>query len=171
MRTVSLTTLTMAAGLMAFAATSHDATYAVGNLDSLSAGAKGVVRTDENALVFRSGKVTVETPYSRITGTEMGQKVTHSTETYKHKFWEVNKMFGHTTERQSLIVNFRDASGKDQSMTLELSEVDAHDVRTAIDNLSGLTARRQQAEGWWGDDIWKTDRNMKSWNTQTASAK
>src|SRR5665213_645476 len=166
MRNISLIGLTMAASLTCFAATSIEATYAVGDLDGLSAGAKGTVRVEDSALVFHSGKVTVEAPYTKITATEWGQKVTHSNDAYKHKFWEVNKMFGNKTERQSLIINFKDASGKDQTMTLELTEGAAYDVRNIVDARSGITARRQSAEAWWGDDIWKTDRNQKSWNTQ-----
>ena len=171
MRTASLILLTMAAGFTSYAATAttHDATYSVGNLDGLSAGAKGSLRAGEERAPSIAARSRSRRRTPKITSTELGPKVIQSTETYKHKFWEVNKMFGNKTERQSLIVNFKDVRGTDQTMTLELSDVDAQVVRVTIENRSGLTARRQQDEGWWGDEYWKTDRNQKTWSMQTAS--
>jgi hypothetical protein len=181
MRTFSLISLSLAASLAAFAATSHDAVYSVGDLDGISAGAKGVVRADENTLTFHSGKLTVEMPYSKVIHMELGQRVARSTDT-KHRFWELNKK----TEHQTILVNFKDAVGKDQSMTLELTEADAldithfvnsrtgvdgPDVRGVVDYRSSQGITRQEEAEWWGDRVWRTDHNSSSWNTETASAK
>src|SRR5580692_846395 len=119
MRTASLLLLTLTAGSMSFAATSQEATYVVGNLDGIHTGASGFVHLDDYRLTFRSGKVTVETPFAQVTGAELGSTLTHSSDAPRYKFWE---HFGSKTVYQNVTVNFKDGSGKEQTMTLELTE-------------------------------------------------
>jgi len=166
MRTVSLMFLTLAAGSIALAATNREATYVVGNLDGVSAGATGYVRVDSDHLTFRAGKVTIETPFAKITGAELGPKLTHSSDNPKYKFWA---HLGSKTIYQNITVNFKNGSGNGQSMTLELTEAAALEIHNTLDIRTGMKARRQQQEEWWGDEYWKTLRNEKSWNTQTAA--
>jgi hypothetical protein len=157
--------LTLAAGSIASAATSQEATYIVGNLDGVHTGATGYVRTDDANLMFRSGKVTIETPYAKITSAELGATLTHSSDAPRYKFWE---RFGNKTVYQNVTVNFKDSGGKEQTMTLELTAAAALEIHSTLELRTGLKAKRQQEE-WWGDSIWKTTRNQKSWDTQSAA--
>jgi hypothetical protein len=55
LRNASLMILTLAAGPMLFGAANREATYTVGNLDGIHAGAKGTVHLDDSALSFLTG--------------------------------------------------------------------------------------------------------------------
>jgi len=165
MRTSSLMLLILTAGSL-FAATNQEATYVVGNLDGLSAGATGYVRVENDGLTFHSGKVTIETPCAKITSTELGPKLTHSSDGSRLKFWELKRL-SNKTIYQNLTVNFKNSAGIDRNMTLELTESAALEIQNLLDIRTGAKARQQQE--WWGDDIWKTPRNQKTWETQTAA--
>src|SRR6266853_6177 len=103
MRTASLLFLTLAAPLL-HGATNREATYVVGNLDALEPGAEGIVRLDGDALTFRSGKVTIEAPYAKISATEMGPTLTHSEDVPLYKVWQLHKRFADRTMYQNFTV-------------------------------------------------------------------
>ncbi len=148
------------------AAANREATYVVGNLDGLEPGAAGIVLVDSDGLKFRSGKITIDAPFTKIASTELGAKLTHSEDVPLYKIWELHKRFAEKTAYQNFIVNFKDAHGMEQTMTLEMTASAAADVREMLERRTGEKAKRQQ-EDWWGDDIWRTNRNHQTWD-QTA---
>lgn len=168
MRAASLLALTLAACGWSHAATNGEATYVVGNLDGLAPGAEGVLRLDGDKLTFQSAKLTVEAPFARITGAELGAKLTHSEAPPLYKIWELHKRFGgDKTTYQNFTVTFQDATGKDQTMTLEMTETAAVQTHEAVELRTGRKARRQQ-DDWWGDDRWRTNRNHETWDKTAA---
>jgi len=183
MRTVSFFFLTLAAGSVLHAAASREATYVIGNLDGVSAGASGYVRAEADHLTFHTGKVTVEAPYAKITSSELGSKLTHPSDASKLKFWEFGKHLSSKTVYQNVTVNFKNGSGNDQTMTLELTEAAALEIHNALggrialagdevyDSSAGadFDGHGRQEAGWWGDEAWKTNRNVKTWDSQTAA--
>ena len=170
MRVVSLLILTLAASSSLLrAATSHEATYVVGNLDGIEPGAGGIVHVGADRLTFRSGKLTIDAPFSKITGTELGAKLTHSEDVPLYKVWELHKRFGDKTTYQNFTVNFTDASGHEQSMTLEMPASAVALMHETLERQTGQKARRQR-DDWWGDEIWRTDRNHESWDQSAALA-
>ncbi len=171
MKITSLLFVTIAAGSLALAAATQEATYVVGSLDEIAPGAAGVLHLDGDRLTFHSGKVTMETSYSKITGTELGPKLIHGADAPQHKAWSLHKHYSEKTVFQNLIVNFTDASGKAQTMTFEMTENGAGEIFGTLELRTGQRARRQQQEGWWGDDVWRTNRNGKDWDQSTAIAK
>jgi hypothetical protein len=163
MRAASLLALSLAACGCLSAATNREATYVVGNLDGIEPGAAGVLRVEDDKLTFQTGKLTIEAPYAKVTGVEMGAKLTRSSDAPLYKFWELPKRFGEKTMYQNLTVAFTDASGNEQSMTLEMTESAAAQAYDALELRTGRKARRQQQD-WWGDDVWRTNRNHESWD-------
>lgn len=169
MRTASLLALTLALCGLSHAATNHEATYVVGNLNGLEPGAEGVLQLDGDKVTFRSGKLTVEAPYAKITSAELGAKLTHSKEAPPlYKVWELHKRFGgDKTVYQNVTVTFKDASGNDQTMTLEMIETAAAETQETLEVRTGRKARLQQ-DDWWGDDRWRTNRNHETWDKTAA---
>jgi hypothetical protein len=171
MRIVSLVILALAAcSSLSHAATNQEATYVIGSLDGIEAGTTGIVHFDADRITFHSGKLTIDAPFSKITGTELGAKLTHTADVQHHKLWEIHKRPVDRTVYQNLNINFKDASGKAQTMTLEMTEIAAAETFDTLELRTGQRARRQQQEGWWGDDIWRTNRNHESWDQTAALA-
>jgi hypothetical protein len=170
MRIALLLVLTLAASSSLLrAAASHEATYVVGNLDGIEAGAAGIVNVDADRLTFRSGKLTIEAPFSKITGTELGAKLTHSEDVPLYKVWQLHKRYGDRTTYQNFTVNFTDAGGHEQTMTLEMPANAVASMHETLERQTGQKARRQR-DDWWGDDVWRTDRNHQSWDQSAALA-
>lgn len=153
------------------AATNQEATYVVGNLDGVETGAKGIAHVDGGGLTFHTGKLTIDAPFAKITATEMGPKLVHPEEAPHRKAWELHKRLLDKTVYQNLIVNFKDASGKEQTMTLEMTESAAAEAFDTLELRTGQRVRRQREDGWWGDDVWRTDRNQQTWDQTAALAK
>ena len=126
-RCASLTLLALVAGT-AFAAANHEATYTVGNLDSIHVGTAGVVRVDDAGITFRAGSSVVDIPHDRIASATLTPKDAVASRSHGLKVWE---RLG-SKKRQDLLVNFKDAAGKAQTMTLEVNESSAHDIHDTL---------------------------------------
>ena len=139
------------------------AVYVVGNLDSVSPGATGVLVLEKDRAVFRSGKTVLPVPYSDIHNVELGTKVVPSSGVPLYKVWQLPKRF--LTERAAQrMVNFEFSGkdGNDQSMTLELDETAANETLVEIEIRQGkrtLPKRATNGDPWWGDSVWKTSGN------------
>lgn len=120
--------LTMTGGSSLFAAGNHEATYMIGNLDSFHAGAAGFVRVDDAGVMFRTEDAVVDIPYARITSTALTPKDPNAPNPPAYKIWD---RLG-AKKHQNLLVNFKDAAGKEQAMTLEVSESTAHDIHDTL---------------------------------------
>ncbi len=144
-RCASLALLVFMAGSSLFAAANHEATYTVGNLDSFHAGTAGFVRVDDAGIMFRNEDAVVDIPYARITSTTLTPKDALAPNPPGYKVWD---RMG-SKKHQNLIVNFKDAAGKDQTMTLEVRESTAHEihdtlvVRTPFQASSPVVAAKQ----------------------------
>jgi hypothetical protein len=132
LRNTSLMILTLAAGPMLFG-TNREATYTVGNLESIHSGATGTVHLDDNGLSFLTGSTVIQTPYANITSTELGAQGTHPVDVPAYKFWEIGKRLSNKTVYQNLLVNFKDSTGKEQTMTLEMTQPSAREIQNAVE--------------------------------------
>jgi hypothetical protein len=139
------------------------AVYVIGNLEGVSPGSEGMLVLEDGKAVFRSGKVVTAIPYSDIRDAELGTKVMPPTDIPLYKVWQLHKRF--LTERalhQMLTLEFADKDGKQQTMTLELEETAAAETLAEVEIRQGKRApprRATNADGWWGDSLWKTPRN------------
>src|SRR5258708_25490384 len=137
--------------LCAASASSREATYVVGNLEGVEAGAEGVLTVDSGTLVFRSGKITVEVAYKDVAQAELGPTLTHSVDVPLYRVWQLHKRFlAEKPTFQNLTVNFMDDDGKEQSMTLELLETAALQTYDTILIRTGRKPSRPK-EDWWAD--------------------
>ncbi|MEQ1885719.1 MAG: hypothetical protein ABL967_11710 [Bryobacteraceae bacterium] len=168
MRLLSIAALTVLACGFATAATTREATYVVGNLAGMEAGAEGVLTVDSGHLVFRSGKLAVEVPYKKLTQVELGATLTHSVDVPLYRVWQLHKrLLAEKPTFQNLTLNFKDADGKEQSMTLELLEEAAVQTSDYLLVKTGRKSKRPQ-EDWWGNSYWRTTRSTSDWDKRNA---
>ncbi len=138
------------------------AVYVVGNLDSVSPGAEGILVLEKDQAVFRAGKTVLPMPYSDIHNVELGTKVVPTTVPL-YKVWQLHKRFlvEHPAHRM-LNFEFSDKEGNDQSLTLEFDESAANETLAEIEIHQGKRIppkRATNGDAWWGDSAWKTTRN------------
>lgn len=184
-RTALLTALGVLACGFAFGAPRPEtSTYVDGNVSALKPNTGGtLVFTDTTSMMFKTGLAEVAVPYANILRAELGATQTHSHDESALKLWKL-PMRLHKTETQLLTLEFKNGLGESQTMTLELAKPAATNVLATIedrtakpaDKLAGKSGLEARADAkpavkdpWWGDDIWKTNRNLPQW--EAASAK
>jgi outer membrane biosynthesis protein TonB len=143
-RCASLMLVALAAGSSLFAAANaanHEATYTVGNVDGFQVGAVGFVRVDDAGVMFRTEAAVVDVPYARITGTAISPKETQNASAPAYNVWE---RLGSKKSRQNLLVNFKDNAGKEQTITLEVSESTVRDIHDTLAVRTQLQASSQE---------------------------
>lgn len=155
------------ASTLAFAATpSQTITYVDGNVTGLAPDTGGTLSFDDDKAVYlHTGLTTVAVPYAGIGHAELGAVKENSHDVPLYKFWA--RLKSHKTETQLLIVNFKTEQGDNRSMTLELAPQGARTVLADLESHTGKTfsaAKKNDTApktnpGWWGDQVWKTDRN------------
>jgi hypothetical protein len=158
-------------------------TYVDGNVSSLKPNTGGtLVFKDNNSMTFRTGLAEVAVPYESILHAELG-----ATQIRNHEPMGMNPAALisrlHKTETQLLTVEFKSGLGEKQTMTLQLAKPAASSVLATIQEHTAKSvteakapsvklAEAKTAEGkdaWWGDDMWKTNRNKDSWTAKEAS--
>lgn len=180
-RTILFVSLSMAAcALVQGANRPETSTYVEGNVATLKPNTGGtLVFNDTSAMTFRTGLAEVPVPYAGISRAELGATQVHSHDEPAYKVWSLPKRL-HKTETQLLTVNFKNGQGQDQTMTFELAKpaanavlatIEGHTARPASEINGGGIAKTGKAgsEEWWGDDVWKTNRNAPKWDSKTAT--
>jgi hypothetical protein len=147
------------------------AIYVIGNLESVSPGAEGMLVLEKDAAVFRSGKTVLSVPYGDIRNVELGTKVMPPSDIPLYKVWQLHKRFlAQRPTHQMVNFEFADKDGKEQSMTLEFEESAAAETLAEIEIRQGKAIppkRSTNADAWWGDSAWKTTSNNNTLNPDT----
>ena len=156
-------------GVLFAAANVHPATYVIGNLDNVSAGAVGTVNlSGDKEIVFRTRETAVAVAYANIMKAELGPRVSHSPDVPIYKVWELHKkLLAPRDNSQYVTMDFKTADGQDRSMTLDLDSAVANDLMAVIEIHQGKRVPAvfdAHADQWWGDGTWKTTRNSPKWN-------
>lgn len=184
----------LASGATWAATRSETTTYVDGNLTGITPDTGATLSfTGDNGITLRTGLSTVAIPYSGINHVELGAVKETSHDVPLYKVWALNKRFGHKTETQLLIVNFKNDAGEQKSMTLELAKASAASVLTTIQSRMGkdvgdsvetasdepafqtrpASAPKKRAassdNSWWGDQYWKTMNNQDKWSKPAAT--
>jgi hypothetical protein len=154
-------------------------TYVDGNVSSLKPNTGGtLVFTDDTSMTFRTGLAEVAVPYSSITRAELGATQEHNHDMALPGPLRMLKLpLGRKTETQLLTLEFKNGLGEKQTMTLSLAKPSASNVISTIEERTGkpetalASAKTEPKEAWWGDSIWKTNRNLDTWNNNSASNK
>ncbi|HEY4363202.1 MAG TPA: hypothetical protein VGN17_19690 [Bryobacteraceae bacterium] len=172
-RTVLFASLAMSAcALLSAANRPETSTYVEGNVPTLKPNTGGtLVFTDTSAMTFKTGLEEVPVPYAGISRAELGATQVHSHDQPAYKVW--SRL--HKTETQLLTVNFKNGQGETQTMTFELAKpaanavlatIEGHTARPSAASNGGATTKmgKESSEAWWGDDVWKTNRNAAKWD-------
>jgi hypothetical protein len=142
------------------------AEYVGGTAKAIPVNATGSLSADDaKELQFNYGQSVYKLPYGQITSTEIMQgEGRHILKV------PVPSFFG--KKKETLAINYKDASGAKGTLNFELSAREANATRDAIaawqatPQTAGATP---QSIEWWGDRFWKTNRNMGTWQTPTTA--
>ena len=161
-------------------------TYVDGNVTTLKPNTGGtLVFSDDKSMTFRTGLADVSVAYTNILRAELGATQTHSHDEPAYKVWTLPKRL-HKTETQLLTLEFKTGAGQSQTMTLELAKPAASNVLATIQEKTAkpdapakagkpaatvAKADSKDSKEWWGDDYWKTNRNVSKWDSSASSNK
>lgn len=170
----------LACGCVIGAPRPETSTYVDGNVAALKPNTGGtLVFSDSKSIVFRTGLAEVSMPYAGISKAELGATKVHSHDAPAYKVWALPQRL-HKTETQLLTVNFKNDEGEDRTMTFELAKSSASAVLDTINSHTGATSlaagspgnKNAKASGtaWWGDEYWKTNSNLSTWNSASATS-
>jgi hypothetical protein len=170
-RLISLAALALAAcGIAAASPRPETSTYVSGNVADLKPNTGGtLVFSDEHAVLFRTGLAEVSVPYAGVSKAELGVTRVHSHDAPAYKVWALPARL-HKTETQLLTLEFKSEQGEDRSMTFEIAKPAASAVLATIQEHTktgvpgDAAGAKKEKEAWWGDSLWKTQRNASSWN-------
>jgi len=152
-------------GLTAAAPRPENSTYVDGNIAAFKPNTGGtLVFSDRDAMLFKTPLGEVAVPYSGIQRAELGAAQAHPSTAPAYKVWRRV----HKNETQLLTVAFKSRAGDDQLMTLELAKPAADGVLAEIQDRAAKKAS-PSSQAWWGDTIWKTQRNASTWDNQSAA--
>src|ERR1700691_574824 len=154
-------------------AASDSVQYVGGTVKSIPVNSGGTFNF-EDAKEFRftyNGSV-YKLPYDRITGTSIERA---DVRRVLHVFPAMSPIASH--RKQTLVINYTDATGATGSLNFELAAYRAMDAqetlaakRSPISPAAAAAASASKSNTWWGDDVWKTKRNQAAWDTQAALA-
>jgi hypothetical protein len=151
----------------ALLAASDSVQYVGGTVKSIPVNSSGTF-SFEDAKEFRfsyNGSV-FKLPYDRITSTEIEKA---DVRRVMHVFPAMSPIASH--RKQTLVINYTDASGSAGAVNFELPAYRAADAQQTIaakrSPISPATAAAASNE-WWGDNVWKTKRNQSNWAAQAA---
>jgi len=198
---VTLASVSMAKAAPA-ATPSQTTTYVDGNLMGVAPNTGGtLVFSDEKIMTLRTGLTSVSIPYASISKAELSVTKSHGHDAPKIEIWK-HIGSGKKTETQYLVVNFKNETGQDKTMTLELAHaaapvvldtIHAHMAPPAAQSTAVASAAQppskdakpastpttqaaapkkpaKPADDWWGDDFWKTTRNVDKWAKAAGTA-
>ncbi len=150
-------------------------TYVNGTVSGIPADTEGRLDLgDSEALRFHHGADSVAVPYGRIVnfhlgreGQGVGSKISGGASSVGRT---VLPMF-FSDEMKYLTIEFETEDGNPQSMVLQLP---AYDAKAALPVLEARTAEQKTAAAaagapvnkdpeWWGDRVWRTNRNKHLW--------
>jgi hypothetical protein len=148
-------------------AASDSVQYVGGTVKSIPVNSGGTFNF-EDAKEFRftyNGSV-YKLPYDRITGTSIERA---DVRRVMHVFPAMSPIASH--RKQTLVINYTDATGATGSLNFELAAyraVDAQQTIAAKRSPISPGAAAAASNEWWGDKIWKTKRNQAAWDAQAA---
>jgi hypothetical protein len=160
MRFLIFPTLAILTGGLVTAADMQTVTYIGGTVADFAPNTGATLYLNNpQSMEIRTPLHTVQVPYNQILKAELGSITVHTPEPEKlYKVWALPKRLM-KSETQQMTVAYKNGTGQDQTMTIELAKPAASGLFAQIERRNGKIADNN----WWGDGYWKTTRNKDSW--------
>jgi len=142
--------------------------YVGGTVKSIPVNSVGAFNfADAKELSFVYNGAIYRLPYEQISGTDIEKA---DVRRVMHIFPAMSPIASH--RKQTLIVNYTDASGTAGTLNFELAAYRAVEVQETIaaKKAPAPSVLAGSPNGWWGDKVWKTTRNKAAWDAQEAQA-
>ena len=162
-RQILVSTLVFAAAPPAVLhAASDTVQYVGGTVKSIPVNSAGSFNFDDaKELRFHYSGVVYRLPYDQITSTDIEKA------DVKHVMRVIpaqSLMFTH--RKRTLVINYTDPSGATGTLNFELAAYRAADAQEIIAAKKTPPPAGIVEAAWWGDKIWKTNRNKAAWDAQ-----
>jgi hypothetical protein len=143
-------------------AASDTVQYVGGTVKSIPVNSAGSFNFDDaKELRFHYNGVVYRLPYDQITSTDIEKA------DVKHVMRVIpaqSLMFTH--RKRTLVINYTDPSGATGTLNFELAAYRAADAQETIAAKKTPPPAGIVEAAWWGDKIWKTNRNKAAWDAQ-----
>ena len=143
-------------------AASDTVQYVGGTVKSIPVNSAGSFNFDDaKELRFHYSGVVYRLPYDQITSTDIEKA------DVKHVMRVIpaqSLMFTH--RKRTLVINYTDPSGATGTLNFELAAYRAADAQETIAAKKTPPPAGIVEAAWWGDKIWKTNRNKAAWDAQ-----
>ena len=142
--------------------------YVGGTVKSVPANTTGWFNFDDNKeLRFTYGESVYKLPYTQITSTDIVKGETHH---ILRRIPVPSLMPGR--QRETLTIAYKDAAGASGTLNFQLAASQAWAARDTIaaKKSAAEAAAAGQSAQWWGDKLWKTNRNKGTWEAGEAQS-
>jgi hypothetical protein len=148
-------------------AASDTVQYVGGTVKSIPVNSAGSFNFDDaKEFRFTYNGSAYKLPYEQITSTSIERA---DVRRVMHVFPAISPIASH--RKQTLVINYTDATGATGSLNFELMAyraVDAQETIAAKKSPVSAAGLDQNPNGWWGDKYWKTNRNKAAWDALDA---
>ena len=136
--------------------------YVGGTVKSIPANTVGTLNFDDGAqLRFTYGGQVYGLPYDQITSTDIAKAEGHHV-LHKIPVPTLNPHF----RKMTLSIHFKDSVGAAQTLNFDMTSDSANDAQDeiALKKTGPRNVVADRSSDWWGDGLWKTNRNKASWD-------
>jgi len=143
--------------------------YVGGTAKAIPANSTGTFNLDDaKELRFSYGTSVFAVPYEQITNAEVSKPKGEM----HHILRKIPVPAFSRDPRENLTIAYKDAAGEAGTLTFELPLRQADRVRDNIETKKAQIKAETEARSndWWGDKIWKTNRNRATWEAQSAQS-
>jgi hypothetical protein len=139
--------------------------YVGGTVKAIPANSTGAFNFDDaKELRFNYGQSVYAVPYEQITAADVAKGEAH------HILRKIPVPSFSRDPKETLSINYKDAAGATGTLSFELTASQASQVRDDITKKKDRIQANADARSndWWGDTLWKTNRNKGAWEAQSA---
>lgn len=158
----SLITLLLAAGTALAADNVKPVTYLEGNLEGFATNASAKLEfRDSRAMALHAKGSDAVIPYAAVSKTSERIVPVVTEKDPLYKVWSLHKRLLIPTPLHAVTVVYKDKAGVEKSVTLEMEKAAAARLQAQVKQVTDKSAANNGS--WWGDSVWKTQRNKTEW--------
>jgi hypothetical protein len=158
----SIITFILATGVALAADNIKPVTYLEGNLEGFAVNASSTLEfRDSKVMALHTKGADAVIPYAAVSKTteKIIPVVTEKDPLYK--VWSLHKRLLIPNPLHEVTVTYTDRNGAEKTVTMEMEKVPADRVAAQVKQATDRKAAN--AGSWWGDSMWKTNRNKEEW--------